>query len=166
MIIHRFTIALFLIISVSVTTDAQYYNGESKVIKKAAVTIDSIALVNWPTYIPKQAKYNIDPYDLISPTQVVGSSFVIPIGRTMNPKNRSYVGVYYSSKADWTTATLYKRGLGITQLKVPIAQPGYYYAVVIGPIGDFVQLYHYDGKIVRNGERQYQDMQIYEMDPQ
>ena len=139
---------------------SQYFNGDSKVLRKDQITYDSIALVTWPSQIPDQAFHAFPILALHDDAERVGGSFIIPIGRTMNPQNRSHVAVYYSSVDDLRQAVLYRHGLGVAQLKIPLGRPGYYYAVIIGPLGDFVQLYHYDGSRVVCSKKVHKDMAI------
>lgn len=153
-----------LIVALAFSASAQYYNGKSKVLKRAGITIDSMALVTWPTHIPTQALCSFHVSDIIAYKSKAGQSFIIPIGTTMNPSNRSHVAVYYSASLDLSKATLHRQGLGITQLTVPLGATGYYYVIVIGPLGDFVQLYHYDGNRIGRGRREMRQMGIRSLD--
>ena len=129
-------------------------------IKQGSVTIDSIALVSWPNQIPEQAIYDFDVARISHPTNRIGAKFVIPLSRSFNTANRSHVAVYYSHSNNWSQAQLYRNGLWLTQLKIPLGRRGYYYAVIIGPLGSFIQLFQYDGSRVVQSDRVGQYMQI------
>lgn len=114
--------------------------------------IDSLAIVEWPTIIPNYAVTDISNYSFLSETERVGGRFVVQLFNTYDPANRSFVGIYFSPDQNHIDqAKLYRQGAGVRQLKVPLAQPGYYCAIILNDATNFIRIYYYDGLQVQQG---------------
>ena len=133
---------------------AQSFGGRYQLLTHRGVVVDSLPLMDWPNEIPSYAFTHIihstpDRAKLIDPI-----TLIIPLSTIMSVEHRSYVGIYHAGTfEDITDATLYKAGMGITQLKVPLQSPGYYIAIILYNDRTYSQLFHFDGEVIWQGRK-------------
>ena len=143
----HFSQLLILIIAISTSSlSAQTFTGSYRLLRHGDQIIDSLAIVEWPTIIPDPAITDISNYSFLNETDRVGDRFVIQLFNTYDPTNRSFVGIYFSPDQNHIDqAKLYRQGAGVRQLKVPLAQPGYYCAIILYHNKKYLRYYYYDG---------------------
>ncbi len=152
-----------LIAGATISVTAQQYNGQVKQLKdQQGRVVDELRLVSWSDQIPDQAMYDFSTDDIVTFADHNEALFLVTLASRPDPRWRSYVAVYFAEDIAMDRVVRYRVGAGTTRLRVPLDAPGYYYAVVIGPLADFVQLFHYDGKSVRRSMRRMIPMEIAE----
>jgi hypothetical protein len=97
-------------------------------------------LVDWPKEIPDQALIDVTHLSKRA-IRILGNTYHHQLINSFNPANRAHVGVYHCPDGTLSgPCTLWRSGIGLQEIKVPIPSPGLYYLITIAPYGSFVQV--------------------------
>lgn len=134
-------LTLFLFISTISTSWAQTWRTDSEILKRGDMIIDSIALVDWPETIPAQAAIDISTLEDWKPISLITGKYHHRLLYSFNPENRAHVAAYHCPdfKLD-ATCRIWRYGVGLQQLKIPIGENGIYYIITIAPYGSYIQV--------------------------